>query len=100
MGDLQASEDASNSAKTSAESLRPYEEKYYAALKELDNYIATSSKKSATAIAPTAETTPGGPKLNACKLLFLETLTKAKSPEEFRPNPKFLQGIRDFPAPR
>ena len=78
-GDLQAADDA---AKTSAESLQPYEGKYYAALQELNDYIAKSSPGAAiaTAISPAAP----GPKLNACKLLFPELLSKTSMPEEFR----------------
>ena len=91
MGYLEAMESADKMAaaalvQQAAEFLKSYEEKYYAALEELDNYIAASS--GTYVIEPptgaTAGPTETGPKLNTCKLLFPEPLSKSKSLEEFR----------------
>ena len=70
-----------NATKTTADSLAPYEAKYYNALKELDNYVKASTTTTATeaAIAPANPT-----KFSACKILFPEPLSQSKSPEEFR----------------
>ena len=68
-----------------AASLKPYETKYYAALEALDAFIAANAAGGA-ATAPSAgsATTPNPKKLNACKILFPEMLTKTKTPEEYR----------------
>ena len=69
-------------ARSTAESIKTYEEKYFEALKILDGYIDSNSH----AGTPSRDAPDGSEpqKLNACKLLFPETLSKSKTPEEFR----------------
>ena len=64
-------------------SLAPYEEKQFAALAKLTNYI---DKNAAKAAAPTPNDASTGtvPKLTTCKLLFPKELTKESTPSEFR----------------
>ena len=82
--ETQAGEEAANEA---AEiSLKPYEDKQYAALNKLNEYIAknspalTSSSTTSSSVA-SAEAIP---KLSMCKLLFPAQLMKSNSPGEFR----------------
>ena len=76
-------------SKKYADSIKPYEEKYYAALTLLDEYVAANAADD----TPAADSGAAGRgeaedrnKMNAgaCKLLFPEPLTKSKTPEEFR----------------
>ena len=69
-------------ARSTAESIKTYEEKYFEALKNLDGHIASNSHSG----TPSRDAPDGSEpqKLNACKLLFSETLSKSKTPEEFR----------------
>ena len=67
-------------------SLKPYEDKQYAALSKLNEYIAKNSPAQvsasmASSSVASAETTP---KLSTCKLLFPTQLTKSNTPGEFR----------------
>ena len=73
--------DADAASKRSAESLDKYEEKYYKALEDLDNYVKNSTAAPATE-AKRADITPT--KFTACKVLFPEPLSQSRSPEDFR----------------
>ena len=69
-----------------AESMQPYEEKYYDSLKELEAFLAANTSQRAAAMAPPPQddTTSAAPILQPCKLLFPKPLTKANTPIEFR----------------
>ena len=83
-GDLEAADGTTGADETTAISLATYDEKYYAALDELAAYIAEhSGNTSGASAAPTPET-PSTGKINACKLLFPDQVSKSKSPEDFR----------------
>ena len=71
-------------AKTTADSIKTYEDKYFDALRTLDGYIAGNSNRTDPAPPRGAVDRSDPPKLNACKLLFPEPLSKSKTPEEFR----------------
>ena len=69
------------------ESMTTYENKYYAALDQLNAYIAASEAASVAAIRTAqgaAAPSSSAPKLTACKLLFPTQLTKTTSPVQFR----------------
>ena len=70
-------------SETAAKSIKPYEEKQFAALAQLDKYIAENATPPATTAADQGQAA-SIPKLATCKLLFPEKLTKSKTPCQFR----------------
>ena len=70
-------------SETAAKSIKPYEEKQFAALAQLDKYIAENATPPATTAAD-QDQAASIPKLATCKLLFLDKLTKSKTPCEFQ----------------
>ena len=76
--------DGNESASETAEvSIKPYEEKQFASLKKLDQYIAENAKAQAATSAAESDRTSNIPKLSTCKLLFPEKLSKSKTPCEY-----------------
>ena len=70
-------------SETAAKSIKPYEEKQFLALVQLDKYIAENATPPATTAAD-QDQAASIPKLATCKLLFPEKLTKSKTPCEFQ----------------
>ena len=78
--------DGNESTSVTAEvSIKPYKEKQFALLKKLDKYIAENAKaQTATSVAEAHDHMGTIPKLETCKHLFQEKLSKSKNPCEFR----------------
>ena len=66
--------------------LKPYEDKQYAALSKLNEYIAKDSPAQASSAVASSSvaSAEATPKLSTCKLLFPTQLTKSNTPGEFR----------------
>ena len=83
--DLELLDGNESASETAEKSLKPYEEKQFAALEKLAQYVSENGKtKSVSAAASPESTSTAIPKLTTCKLLFPEKLTKSKTPCEFR----------------
>ena len=85
--DLDTQDGKDSASETAEKSLKQYEDKQFEALEKLDKYIAKNAKSSTvppTSNIETPEPTGEIPKLATYKLLFLEKLTRSKTPSEFR----------------
>ena len=82
--DLELLDSNESASETAEKSLKPYEEKQFAALEKLTQYISEQGKTKSVSTAETPDPTNTIPKLATCKLLFPEKLTKSKTPCEFR----------------
>ena len=82
--ETQAGEETANEA--AEVSLKPYEDKQYAALTKLNEYIANNYPAQATSSRASSSIASAEaiPKLSTCKLLFPTQLTKSNTPGEFR----------------
>ena len=83
--DLETEAGNASASETAANSLTPYEDKHFAALRKLAGYVKKNSTKSQIS-APTTSPSEASaiPKLSTCKLLFPEKLLKTNTPSEFR----------------
>ena len=71
--DLELLDGDDSASETAKKLLKPYEEKQFAALKKLAQYMSEHGEtKSPTSVAETSDTTGTTPKLATCKLLFPE----------------------------
>ena len=85
--DLDTRDGNDSASETAEKSLKQYEDKQFAALEKLDQYIAKNAKSST--VPPmlnieTLESTGAIPKLATRKLLFPEKLTRSKTLSELR----------------
>ena len=69
-----------SASETAEKSLKPHEEKQFTALEKLAQYISEQGKTKSVSIGENPGPTNTIPKLATCKLLFLEKLTKSKTP--------------------
>ena len=85
--DLETESGNDSAGETASNSLGPYEDKQFAALRKLTSYVKKNSTQTSTPVASSNEasaTTGNIPKLTTCKLLFPKELTKTNTPSEFR----------------